>query len=225
MHAESGVIPHSGEYRVIDRPRRLVFTWVSPHTGERESLVTVDFLPRGKRTEVVVTHEQLPEAKREAHNGGWTSALENLDAFRAPARQKESHKANPQGNSCHATHSSHHLPMGTGLRPGPGERPARPLGTRGSRPCLRGKLLNVGEHNSPAHRALQPFGQVPVYEEDGLTLFESGAIVMHIGRAVPHPAAHGSGRDVRGPRLDVCGVEFPRAGSSGPGDHRPVLCQ
>lgn len=33
-----------------------------------------------------------------------------------------------------------------------------------------------------AYRALQPFGQVPVYEEDGLVLFESGAILMHIGR-------------------------------------------
>ena len=32
-----------------------------------------------------------------------------------------------------------------------------------------------------AYRALQPFGQVPVYEEDGLVLFESGAILMHIG--------------------------------------------
>ena len=85
MHADSGVIPHSGEYRVIDRPRRLVFTWFSPHTGERDSLVTVDFLVRGRHTEVVVTHEQLPEAKREAHNGGWTRALEMLDAFRAQA--------------------------------------------------------------------------------------------------------------------------------------------
>jgi uncharacterized protein YndB with AHSA1/START domain len=80
MHADSGVIPHSGVYRVIDRPRRLVFTWFSPHTGERDSLVTVDFLAQGSRTEVVVTHEQLPEAKREAHNGGWTRALEKLDA-------------------------------------------------------------------------------------------------------------------------------------------------
>jgi glutathione S-transferase len=43
------------------------------------------------------------------------------------------------------------------------------------------KLLGSGEQNSPAHRAVQPFGQVPVYEEDGLTLFESGAILMHIG--------------------------------------------
>jgi glutathione S-transferase len=47
------------------------------------------------------------------------------------------------------------------------------------------KLLNVGEQNTPAHRALQPFGQVPVFEEDGLTLFETGAIVMHIGQRCP----------------------------------------
>jgi len=43
------------------------------------------------------------------------------------------------------------------------------------------KLLGPGDQNLPAHRAVQPFGQVPVYEEDGLTLFESGSIVMHIG--------------------------------------------
>jgi glutathione S-transferase len=42
------------------------------------------------------------------------------------------------------------------------------------------KLLGAGEQNSPAHRAVQPFGQVPVYEEDGLSIFESGAIVLHI---------------------------------------------
>ena len=33
---------------------------------------------------------------------------------------------------------------------------------------------------SAEYRALQPFGQVPSYEEDGLVLFESGAIVLHI---------------------------------------------
>jgi len=42
-------------------------------------------------------------------------------------------------------------------------------------------LLGPGEQNSAAHRAVQPFGQVPVYEEDGLTLFESGSILIHIG--------------------------------------------
>ena len=28
---------------------------------------------------------------------------------------------------------------------------------------------------------MQPFGQVPILEEDGVTIFESGAIVLHIG--------------------------------------------
>ncbi|CAM3302157.1 glutathione S-transferase family protein [Corallococcus sp. ZKHCc1 1396] len=33
---------------------------------------------------------------------------------------------------------------------------------------------------SADYRDLQPFGQVPVFKEDGLSLFESGAIVLHI---------------------------------------------
>ena len=32
----------------------------------------------------------------------------------------------------------------------------------------------------PHYRALQPFGQVPIFEEDGFVLFETGAIVLHI---------------------------------------------
>lgn len=44
------------------------------------------------------------------------------------------------------------------------------------------RLLSVGEdQNNPAYRAKQPFGQVPIMEEDGFVLFESGAIVLHIG--------------------------------------------
>jgi glutathione S-transferase len=42
------------------------------------------------------------------------------------------------------------------------------------------RLLSFGEMREPAHRALHPFGQIPTYEEGGLTLFESGAIVLHI---------------------------------------------
>jgi uncharacterized protein YndB with AHSA1/START domain len=79
MQGESGAIPHSGVYRVIDRPKRLVFTWQSPYTGPEETLVTVDFLKAGKATEVVVTHERLPEEARAAHSRGWNSGLEHLD--------------------------------------------------------------------------------------------------------------------------------------------------
>lgn len=39
----------------------------------------------------------------------------------------------------------------------------------------------AGGTKSPEHLAEQPFGQVPIYREAGLTLFESGAILIHIG--------------------------------------------
>ena len=42
------------------------------------------------------------------------------------------------------------------------------------------RLVSFEDMKQPAHRALQPFGQIPTYEEDGLVLFETGAIVLHI---------------------------------------------
>lgn len=45
----------------------------------------------------------------------------------------------------------------------------------------RTRLLAQGDQDKSEYRALQPFGQVPIFEEDGFVLFESGAIVLHIG--------------------------------------------
>jgi glutathione S-transferase len=42
------------------------------------------------------------------------------------------------------------------------------------------RLIGREEQASESYRRLQPFGQVPAYEEDGLVMFESGAIVLHI---------------------------------------------
>lgn len=42
------------------------------------------------------------------------------------------------------------------------------------------RLVTFAEMKEPAHKALQPFGQIPTYEAGGLVLFESGAIVLHI---------------------------------------------
>src|SRR6187549_3797337 len=72
MRSESATYPTSGTYRVIDRPRRLVFTWQPSGTKEFESLVTVEFLRLDQGTEVVLTHEKLPENLREPHRNGWT---------------------------------------------------------------------------------------------------------------------------------------------------------
>jgi glutathione S-transferase len=42
------------------------------------------------------------------------------------------------------------------------------------------RLVSFKAIKEPAHLALQPFGQIPTYEEGDLALFESGAIVLHI---------------------------------------------
>jgi len=42
------------------------------------------------------------------------------------------------------------------------------------------RLLSYAAMKEPAHLALHPFGQIPTYEDGGLALFESGAIVLHI---------------------------------------------
>lgn len=47
------------------------------------------------------------------------------------------------------------------------------------------RLVSFAQMKEPAFLALQPFGQIPTYEEGDLTLFESGSIVLHI--AARHP--------------------------------------
>lgn len=42
------------------------------------------------------------------------------------------------------------------------------------------RLVSFEELKAPAHRALNPFGQIPTYQEGDLVLFESAAIILHI---------------------------------------------
>lgn len=42
------------------------------------------------------------------------------------------------------------------------------------------RLLSFAEMKEPNHFALHPFGQIPTYQEGELSLFETGAIVLHI---------------------------------------------
>ena len=44
------------------------------------------------------------------------------------------------------------------------------------------RLVSFAQMKEPAHLALHPFGQIPTYEEGGLVLFETGAIVLHIAQ-------------------------------------------
>jgi len=52
------------------------------------------------------------------------------------------------------------------------------------------RLLSFAAMKQPAHLALHPFGQIPTYEADGLVLFESGAVVLHIAQRHPGLLPH-----------------------------------
>ena len=82
--AETGLHNAVGEYREIDRPRRLVYTWDWEEEEYRvgETIVTVDFNAIGDATEVVITHELFPNAEaKDGHEQGWTSCLNRLEGL------------------------------------------------------------------------------------------------------------------------------------------------
>ena len=69
----------SGTYVEVDRPRKLVFTWIGPLTNNVNTLVTVELFPRGDETDLVLTHERLPtSAIVEGHTRGWGTILDHL---------------------------------------------------------------------------------------------------------------------------------------------------
>jgi len=80
-----GVVEHTGEYLAIDPPSRLSFTWISKHTDQRPTVVTIEFHERGQGTELVLTHRGLPPAEVEGHRQGWTDILRLLGEHLHPA--------------------------------------------------------------------------------------------------------------------------------------------
>jgi len=73
-----------GEYREVQPPSRLVYTWTwedSPDSPSAGSLVTVEFEAAGETsTRVVLTHDGLgTEESREQHSDGWNACFDNLE--------------------------------------------------------------------------------------------------------------------------------------------------
>jgi uncharacterized protein YndB with AHSA1/START domain len=74
------VIVIYGEFRIVEVPHKLVYTWHSDDAPGEVSLVTVRFEARGEATEVVVVHEEiLNETLRESHERGWRGCLDGLE--------------------------------------------------------------------------------------------------------------------------------------------------
>ncbi|TLD69108.1 SRPBCC domain-containing protein [Phragmitibacter flavus] len=80
-----------GEFREVQVPERLVYTWDWEKDGSGEefgevegktSLITVEFLRRGDRTELVLMHTRFATVEsRDSHAGGWSRIVETLAEF------------------------------------------------------------------------------------------------------------------------------------------------
>ena len=82
MADEHLTIEHSGNYRVIEPPHLLVFTWRSEFTGMRDTLVTVRLTERGaNETDLELTHEFATEAEARSHAGGWSQIISRLEGY------------------------------------------------------------------------------------------------------------------------------------------------
>jgi len=71
-----------GEYREIVAGSRLVFTWSCPDLAVESSVVTLELVDHGAKTELMLTHELPPDPTvRGEHEHGWHGCLAQLEGF------------------------------------------------------------------------------------------------------------------------------------------------
>lgn len=80
-----------GEFLEVKAPERLVYTWDWEKDGSetefgevegKTSLITVEFLKQGERTQFVMTHSRFASVQsRDSHAQGWSGAVESLAKF------------------------------------------------------------------------------------------------------------------------------------------------
>ena len=72
----------TGEYRLIQPPEKLVFTWAWEGAATPETLVTIEFRQKGRQTEITLSHKHfLDPAERDQHNQGWQGCLIQLATY------------------------------------------------------------------------------------------------------------------------------------------------
>ena len=168
----------SGHYREIEPERRIVFTFTweaHPDDPGSDTLVTVTLARAGRphRADLppgAFRHRRRP---RQPHR--------RLERVPRPRSRLCPHTRRRRPAMITVTAFKWVPPFAQGL--------SRDLRVRWALEeaglPYRLRQIDFPDQDSPEHRARQPFGQVPVLDDDGLVLFESGAIVLHIAEKSP----------------------------------------
>lgn len=84
MTAPGAQFINTGEFRVLERPSKLEFTWISSRWDDEETLITIELHERGAQCELVLTHSRFPEAHSlQQLQHGWGQILEKLGVYLA----------------------------------------------------------------------------------------------------------------------------------------------
>lgn len=164
MHSPNKPLRHYGEYRHIERNKKLAFSWTSDATHHTETLVTVEFNIAGAGTEIVLTHERMPDHEAgKAHAQGWAQGFELLENLVAPKPfVLATFDWVPE------------MPRGF----------VRDIRVRWAleEAGLPYRVQSVPFNDRQAeHFSHQPFGQVPWLTDGDTSMFETGAILLHLG--------------------------------------------
>jgi len=71
-------IEHVGEYFEIDRPRRLVFTFMVPKFSQVATRVTIEIVPAGTGCDLTLSHEGVLPEWQSRTESGWATLLGSL---------------------------------------------------------------------------------------------------------------------------------------------------
>jgi uncharacterized protein YndB with AHSA1/START domain len=77
-----GEAKHWGTYRVLERPRKIVFNWIVDESQDEDlSVVTITIEPDGAGSLVTIVHEKIFVSYLERVEMGWSAMLRNIDAL------------------------------------------------------------------------------------------------------------------------------------------------
>ena len=90
MKSKTQVHEHVGTYQVVDPPARLAFTWSGLENPAEITQVTVEFLPHGNESELVITHEHFTKADvAQRYQNGWGKIADTFAAYLGDNRNRK----------------------------------------------------------------------------------------------------------------------------------------